>query len=130
MAFGMPLALLGLHRYLGPAKGGPNDDPAVGAGFSRPGALALFGVGWLITALSNAYMLLFFPLLALCWCVWFLRPREWRRLVPLAVTAVSSRLRSPLRGLSLAAGGVRFSRSIPEIRAFMPTWGACGVSHR
>ena len=63
MAFGMPLALLGLHRYLGPAKAGPYDDPAVGAGFSRRGALVLFGVGWLITALSNAYMLLFFPLL-------------------------------------------------------------------
>jgi hypothetical protein len=72
LAFGMPLALLGLHRYLA----------------RRSGALPLFGIGWLITALSNAYMLVFFPLLIVCWCAWFVRPREWRRLVPPIVTAV------------------------------------------
>ena len=73
MSFGMPIALLGLHRY-------------VQAGGWR--ALGLFGVGWFIAALSNAYMLVFFPVLVVLWCIWFLRPREWRRLVPIVITAV------------------------------------------
>lgn len=73
MSFGMPLALLGLHRY-------------VKTGGWR--AVGLFGTGWFITALSNAYTLVFFPLLVVLWCIWFLRPREWRRLVPIAIAAV------------------------------------------
>ena len=44
-AFGMPFALLGLHRYL--------RDP-------RPRWLVLFGCGWLLQALCNGYYLLFF----------------------------------------------------------------------
>ena len=42
MGFGMPIALLGLHRYL--------------ATRSRRG-LVLFGGGWLVAGLSNAYVL-------------------------------------------------------------------------
>ena len=158
IAFGMPMALLGVHRYFGPAKAGPYDPgpakagphdygPAkagphdsdartqtnVGAGFSRPGALLLFGIGWLITALSNAYMLVFFPLLIAFWCVWFVRPREWRRLVPPLVTALVFTL--PL--LPLLAGyqerqtAYGFTRSITEVRAFSAdVVGLAGVSHR
>ncbi len=73
MSFGMPIALLGLHRY---TSGGGRR------------ALGLFGIGWFLTALSNAYMLVFFPVVVVLWCVWFIRPREWRRLVPIVITAV------------------------------------------
>ena len=57
-AFGMPFALLGLHRYL--------RDP-------RPRWLVLFGAAWLVQALSNGYYLLFFTALIALWLVWFLR---------------------------------------------------------
>ena len=133
IAFGMPLALLGLHRYLGPATAGPYDDPAVGAGCSRPGALALFGVGWLITALSNAYMLVFFPLLVACWWAWFVRPREWRRLLPPVVTAAIFTLPviPLLWGYHVRQAAYGFTRSITEIRAFSADIvGIAGVSHR
>ena len=58
MAFGMPLALYGLHRYLkyGAARG-----------------LVWFGLGWLSVTLSNAYMLVFFPILVALWAIWFFR---------------------------------------------------------
>jgi hypothetical protein len=77
MAFGMPMGLLGLHRYLG-------------AGGRR--ALVLFAGGWLITAASNAYALVFFPLLVAMWCAWQVRPREWRRVATVAIAAVIAML--------------------------------------
>ena len=57
----MPLALLGLHAYL------------------ETGArrwLVVFGVAWLMQALSNGYFLLFFPVLVVAWMLWFV---DWRR---------------------------------------------------
>lgn len=57
----MPLALLGLHAYL------------------TTGArrwLVVFGVAWVIQALSNGYFLLFFPVLVVGWLAWFV---DWRR---------------------------------------------------
>jgi hypothetical protein len=117
LAFGMPLSLLGLHRYLA----------------RRRGALLLFGVGWLITALSNAYMLLFFPLLVVCWCAWFVRPREWRRLIPPLVTAVIFTLPVVplLWGYHVRQAAYGFTRSIAEIRLFSADIvGLAGVSHR
>jgi hypothetical protein len=57
----MPLALLGLHAYL------------------TTGArrwLLVFGVAWVIQALSNGYFLLFFPVLVVAWLAWFV---DWRR---------------------------------------------------
>jgi hypothetical protein len=56
----MPLALLGLHAY-------------VETGASR--WLLLFGIAWLIQALSNGYYLLFFPILIVAWVIWFV---EWQ----------------------------------------------------
>lgn len=47
LAFGMPLALLGLHRYLRTR---------------RWRDAALCGAGWLATGLASAYTLVFFPL--------------------------------------------------------------------
>ncbi len=60
-SFWMPLALLGLHRYL--------------AGGRWPW-LAVFGVAWLLQALSNGYYLFFFPVLIALWIAWFV---DWRR---------------------------------------------------
>ncbi len=56
----LPLALLALHGY-------------VESGRWR--WLAVFGTGWLLQALSNGYLLLFFPLLLVAWIVWF---TPWR----------------------------------------------------
>lgn len=67
----MPLALLAMHAYL---DGG------------RRAWLAVFGVAWLLQALSNGYYLLFFPVLFAIWMAWFV---DWRR--------------APRRGLHLAA---------------------------
>ncbi len=58
MAFGMPLALLGLHQYVEHGR--------------RRGA-AWFTIGWLSVVASNAYMLVFFPILVALWCVWCAR---------------------------------------------------------
>ena len=54
--FGIPLALAAVHRF---------------AGTRRRVWLALFAAAWLLLALSNGYCLLFFPVLLVCWIVWF-----------------------------------------------------------
>ncbi len=64
IAFGMPLALYGLHRYLN--YGATRD-------------LVWFGLGWLSVTLSNAYMLVFFPILMALWATWFFRRADARR---------------------------------------------------
>jgi len=64
IAFGMPLALYGLHRYL---KNGVTRD------------LVWFGFGWLSVTMSNAYMLVFFPILIALWVAWFFRRADARR---------------------------------------------------
>jgi hypothetical protein len=73
----MPLALLGLHAYLS-------------TGARR--WLAVFGIAWLIQALSNNYFLLFFPVLIAAWLAWFV---DWRR--------------APRRGLAIVAAWVAAS---------------------
>ena len=69
----MPLALLGLHAYLD-------------TGARR--WLVVFGLAWLLQALSNGYFLLFFPVLIGAWLLWFV---DWRR--------------APRRGLEIVAAG-------------------------
>jgi hypothetical protein len=73
MAFGMPLALYGLHRYL--KCGGRRD-------------LVWFGLGWLSVALSNAYMLVFFPILVALWGMWFFNRADARRWLNVAAAAI------------------------------------------
>lgn len=63
----MPVALLGLHRYL--------RDP-------RARWLALFGVGWMMQSLSNLYHMLFLSVLLGLWVLWFARPPFVRRAIP------------------------------------------------
>jgi len=60
-SFWMPLALLGLHLYLA-----RNDRRW----------LWLFGVAWLLQALSNGYFLFFFGVLVGLWLVWFCARRD------------------------------------------------------
>jgi len=66
----MPLALLGLHAYLS-------------TGAVR--WLVVFGIAWLIQAMSNGYYLLFFPILTSVWLAWFV---DWRN--------------APRRGIAIA----------------------------
>ena len=56
----LPVALLALHTYL--------DE-------GRLRWLAVFGIAWLLQALTNGYMMFFFPLLIGAWIVWF---TPWR----------------------------------------------------
>ena len=127
MSFGMPIALLGLHRYLGSAK-----DAGDGPG-ERRRALAVFGAGWFITALSNAYMLVFFPVLVVLWCIWFLRSGEWRRLVPVATTAAVAVLPLVplLWGYHVRHVAYGLVREYNEIRSFSADIvGLGGMYHR
>jgi hypothetical protein len=70
-AFGMPFALLGLHRYLRDL---------------RTRWLVVFAGAWLLQALSNGYYLLFFTTLVALWILWFLRmPADAARLRAIAI---------------------------------------------
>ena len=117
MTWGMPLALLGLHRYL------------AGGGVA---ALAVFGAGWLITALSNGYFLVFFAVYAACWIAWFCTTRAtWRRLPGIAIAGVAASL--PLAPILLKYVEVHsrfgFSRSPEEIRSYAASVGGVLVAH-
>src|SRR4029079_6609119 len=64
MAFGMPFALYGLHRYV---KYGAVRD------------LLWCWLGLVGVMLSNAYALIFFPILVALWVLFFLRDADMRR---------------------------------------------------
>ena len=104
MAFGMPLALLGLHQYV--EQG-------------RRAGLGWFAVGWLVVALSNAYLLVFFPLLAALWCAWFGRG-QFTRLIPVAIAAAAvMAVTAPLFwGYHVRQAAYGFTRGYDEIRSF------------
>jgi hypothetical protein len=62
----LPLMLLGLHAYVETGRGR---------------WLALFGIAWVLQALSNGYYLLFAPVLVFVWICWFVMARrQWRQL--------------------------------------------------
>ena len=118
LAFGMPLGLLGLHRYLRT---------------NRWRDLAIFGAGWLSAALASAYTLVFFPILVLLWCAWFVRPREWKRLVaPVIVAlAVVAPLIPLFRGYAVRQAALGLGRSYGEARMWAADVTALvGVSFR
>jgi hypothetical protein len=82
MAFGMPLGLYGLHRYV---KYGATSD------------LIRFGLGLLSAMLANAYTLVFFPILVVLWVLFFLRHADTRRWIAIAAVAgAASALVAPL----------------------------------
>jgi hypothetical protein len=105
MAFGMPFALLLLHRYMNRGRGRD---------------LVWFGVAWLEVLLSNAYSLIFFPILVALWMAWFFRRTAMRRW--LAILAMAAAATLPLVPLLIgyhtrqAAYGV--ARGYGEVLAF------------
>ena len=118
MSFGMPFALLWLHRYLRT---------------ERRQALVWFGVGWLLTALANSSLLVFFPILVLLWGAWFVRLREWRRLIgPVIVAGVASLPLVPLLwGYHVRQTAYGVVRSYREIQSFSADMvGLFGMYHR
>jgi hypothetical protein len=70
--FGIPLALVGLHQWVD--------------GRARRG-LVLFGVGWLLTAAANGYLMVFFGIYLLLWIAWFCTTRATIDRVPGIVAA-------------------------------------------
>ena len=106
MTWGMPLALYGLHRYLG------------GGGRA---ALILFGFGWLATALSNGYFLVFFGVYVACWVLWFCTRRgAWQRLPGIAAAVLVASL--PLVPILLTYVSIHarygLTRPLDEIRSY------------
>jgi hypothetical protein len=110
----MPLMFLGLHEYLTASR-------------RRTAWLVLFGVAWLLQALSNGYFMLFLPALIVPWLAWFV---DWRRnpragFVILVAWAIASlplvpillRYRETHEALGLA-------RSLGDIRQFSATLGS------
>ena len=72
VAWGMPLALLGLHGYLETRQ---------------RRWLALFGVSWLLQSAANGYYLVFFTGVVVLWVAWFMAARHrWRDVGNVAVT--------------------------------------------
>ena len=117
LSFGMPMSLLWLHRYF---HGGGRR------------ALVWFSVGWLLTALANAYLLVFFPVVVVVYGIWFVRPAEWKRLVPPAVAAgLATLLVAPLLwGYHVRLAAYGLSREMGEIRAFSADIvGLAGMFH-
>jgi hypothetical protein len=102
MAFGMPLALYGLHRYV---KHGATRD------------LVWFGFGLLSAMLSNAYTLVFFPILVAFWALFFLRHTDTRRWIAIAATAgTAAVLVAPLLiGYHVRQSAYGVFRGYPEI---------------
>ncbi|MSO82170.1 MAG: hypothetical protein EXQ53_02580, partial [Acidobacteria bacterium] len=117
-SFGMPCALLWLHRYLRTG---------------RPLALVWFGVGWLMTALANSALLVFFPVLVLLWAAWFVRPSEWRRLrgPVLAASIATLPLLPLLWGYHVRQAAYGLAREYREIQSFSADIvGVFGMYHR
>ena len=118
MAFGMPLALLGLHQYV--ERG-------------RRQGIAWFTIGWLSVALSNAYMLVFFPILVALWCVWFARGPRMKRLIPIAIAAglVMIAVAPLLWGYHVRQAAYGLARQYDEIRSFgADLSGLASIAHQ
>jgi hypothetical protein len=102
----MPLALLGMHRYL--------DE-------GRRRWLVVFAGAWVLQALSNGYYLLFFPVLVALWLLWFVnwRTQKLRGLVLAGTFAAASLLLVPVlwqyKQIHAALG---LGRSVEEMAQF------------
>lgn len=99
----MPFGLAALHDYVET---------------HRPRALVAFGACWLLNGLTNAYFLMFFPVLVGLWALWFVR--RWRDAIAIGAAALVASL--PIVPVLLGyLKWQRFyglSRPIGEIRSF------------
>ena len=102
-AFGMPLALMALHKFL------ERHDRRW---------LVVFGLACLAQASFNGYFMLFLPVLLAGWTIWF--AREPKRLVPIAAAWIVATL--PLAPLLFAYSrfhaATGMSRTLEEIEQF------------
>jgi F5/8 type C domain len=105
----MPLALLSMHAYISTGL---------------PRWLIVFGLAWLLQALSNGYFLLFFPILIVLWLLWFV---DWRNAprrggaLAIAWAAASLPLLPILWKYHLVHSMLGLRRTVPEIREFSAT---------
>jgi hypothetical protein len=113
----MPAMLLGMHAYVDTGRGR---------------WLALFGLSWVLQALSNGYYMLFLPALIVPWIVWFTpwrtAPRKGLALV--AVWVGSSLLLLPvLLGYYSVHKSLGIARSLESIRQYSATLNSFGRGH-
>lgn len=102
----MPLALLGLHAYMGNRK-------------TR--WLVVFAFAWLMQGLSNGYYLLFFPVLVGIWMLWFAASRtNWRAFATIAAAFIvgSLPLVPLLWGYRRIHSAFNFQRVVGEVGTF------------
>ena len=101
-SFWMPVALLGLHRYVRT---------------HQTRWLVLFAASWLLQGLSNGYFLLFFSIFVPLWILWFVRPREWRTLGAIVAALVLAALPVVpiLLGYQTVQSRFGFTRRLEEI---------------
>ena len=104
-AFGMPFALFALHRYMTHGRGRD---------------LVWFGLAWLQVLLSNAYFLVFFPILVVLWIAWFFRRTAIRRWLAIVATAAVATvpLLPLLIGYHTRQTAYGFARAYLEVLAF------------
>lgn len=110
VAWWMPIALFALHAYY--------ED-------GRRRWLALFGVSWLLQALTNGYYMFFFPVLVAGWIAVFTRWKsEWRRAgAVLAVWVVFSLPLLPvLYEYYTVQHGLGLARTRTEMELFSARW--------
>ena len=118
MAFGMPFALLALHRYI--------DD-------GKRQHLIWFALGWLDVLLSNAYLLVFFPILIALWALWFFRRADVHRWMHVAIAATIATVPVVplLIGYERRQAAYGFARGLDEIKSLSaPLAAITGISHR
>jgi hypothetical protein len=118
MVFWAPLALLGLHAYLET---------------QRRRWLLLFGGCWLLQAVSNGYLLVFFSVLVGCWMLWFvILPRRWHELGWIVTTiAVAALPLVPILARYLSVHAYYgFARQAEEIAGYSADVAAVACASR
>jgi F5/8 type C domain-containing protein len=129
-SFWAPLALLGLHGFIAAGRPSTPGPPAAEAAPHNPTIeprrpagvwLLLYGAGWLLQALANGYMLVFFSVFVGLWVLWFVvLPRRWLALAAIAATTAVAAM--PLLPILYKYVGVHaqhgFERSTLELHAF------------
>lgn len=102
-AFGMPLALMALHRFTQQR---------------HRRWLVLFGLAWLAQAAANGYFMLFFAVLLAGWVLWF--ASESKSLVPITAAWIVSTLplAPVLWGYARRHAALGLGRGIDEIESF------------